>query len=152
MGSDNVCVVSFCLRKLNVCLEAGWDFAHGCWDDILNGFKDSGMMDHLMLSLLRVNIPVGPWEEDARFKQVRHSLEELFATEVPLQNEIFKHLLPDMLEEPAGKDARDAGVRLLCLHSCLALAAEPTNPTIAGHDLICLSVACAVAACVIGSA
>ena len=70
LASDNLSWLSFAMYKLNLCLEEGFDFAHGVHDDILQGIYGAGEKQHLLLDLVRVNVPVGPWSEDVRWKQV----------------------------------------------------------------------------------
>jgi hypothetical protein len=104
MGSDNVCLASFLSyhepAKLNI--DWTWDFMHGCHDDLLNGLKEAGEYERVVLSLLRLNIPVSPWNEGTRFKQNLQALDEILATSGPETCESFQAFSMEMLREPAG--------------------------------------------------
>ena len=104
MGPDGVCAMGFWIHRLGVNVDAAWDFSHAVHNDVLNGYKEAGLMNHIVLSLIRLNIPVSPWQEDVRFQQSRKAALELFKNETPERCELFREFAPQMLREAAGSD------------------------------------------------
>ena len=73
-------------------------------DQVFNNGEAVGLYMHLLTTLLRINVPAGPWSEDQRWRQAQGALEELWQTERPQRHEVFQEFLGEMLEEPGGQD------------------------------------------------
>ena len=106
-GSDNTCAVSFLGRHLGANVVADWDPSHGCHNDVLAGVRYAMLTGHLVLSLVRLNILSGPWQEDVWYKRILQVLSEVFQSESPDGCEVFDSTYEEMLEEEGGKDIRD---------------------------------------------
>lgn len=98
-GSEGVCAVGFACHELSVCVDTTWDVSHGVWNDLLNGIRHAGLYGHLLLSLLRLNVPLGPWSEDQRWRECRQALAELLSTERPEHCALYQAFLPQLLSE-----------------------------------------------------
>ncbi len=70
-------------------------------------------------------MPVGPWCEDVRYKQVEASLREAYCTEKAGANVFWQEYLHEMLEEHAGQAFRDAENPEVALWSSL-----PSSPVL----------------------
>ena len=97
-GSDGTCAFQFAQRVLHLNCDLTWDVSHGVHNDILNGIKHAGLYSHLLLSLLRLNCPLGPWSEDTRWKECQASLNELLSTESHSRCELFQAFLQEKLD------------------------------------------------------
>ena len=97
-GSDGTCAFQFAQRVLHLNCDLTWDVSHGVHNDILNGIEHAGLYSHLLLSLLRLNCPLGPWSEDTRWKECQASLNELLSTESHSRCELFQALLQGKLD------------------------------------------------------
>ena len=91
-------------NKLNI--DISFDPSHGVHNDMLNAVKFAGLKSHLHMTLLRLNVPHGPWDEDLRYKQVCGSISEMLSTGSPKNHPLFMNRLDDMLEDPACIDIR----------------------------------------------
>jgi hypothetical protein len=60
-------------------IEFSWDFSHGCWGDTKQSLKDSGLFPLFLLWLVTFNVPHGPWNDDARFVELKASWEMCMA-------------------------------------------------------------------------
>lgn len=103
-GSDGVSGISYLIQKLNTCAEASWDFSHGVHNAILGGLKEAGLCHHIVLSLIRLNVPVSPWQEDTQFQQPRRAATELLDNETLGNCEMHTGFAQEMLLEPAGQE------------------------------------------------
>lgn len=103
-GSDGTAALCFMVWSLGCNVDVAFDPSHACWNDLLVGIKSANLYRHLLLSLIRLNVPTGPWSEDMRYKQCLQGLQELLSTETPQSCPLFQAFLPDMLAEEAGKD------------------------------------------------
>lgn len=103
-GSDGVSALCFALHRLGACIDVQFDPSHGVWNDLLGGIKAARLFEHLLLSMLRLNVPVGPWAEDMRFKQGAQGLQELLTYESHDKCPLYQHFLGDMLSELAAAD------------------------------------------------
>ena len=105
---DGVCALAFLLYVLKYNVDVFFDPAHGVHNDVLNAIYAAGLRAHLFLTLLRLNIPCGPWSEDMRYKQVTGSIDEFLQhgsfEELPL----FADHFDDMLSDPDSKHLLDS--------------------------------------------
>lgn len=98
-GSDVVAGVNALQRHYHLCLDYVPDPSHGCHNDIWAAAKSSGLSSFFYLLLLTLNVPSGPWSEDARFKQVAQALETLFRHEDLGMCPLFQDMLPALAKE-----------------------------------------------------
>ena len=82
-------------------MDTVWDTSHECHNDLLNGLKLAGLYDHVVMSLVRLNIPVSPWHTDMRYRQTHLALRDLLDTETPQRCVLFQEYAPALLAEPA---------------------------------------------------
>jgi hypothetical protein len=104
MGSDGVCAISYWMFALHGNVDVAWDISHGNWDHILNAIRYCGLFEHILNDIIRINVPVGPWKEDVRYKQALQCLDEMFKYGSPRTNEVFVEMGLEMLVEEAGRD------------------------------------------------
>lgn len=105
-GSDGLSAICYMVHHLRCNVDVAFDASHACWNDLLAGIKCAHLYDHLLLSMIRLNVPCGPWSEDMRYKQCVQGVQELLSTEGPGSCPLFQAFLPDMLAEAAGNDLR----------------------------------------------
>ncbi|MDA8609456.1 hypothetical protein N9L19_00915 [bacterium] len=80
-----------------------WDQSHMCHNDIWDEFKESGEYHRVVFVLLRLNIPVTPWQEDLRWRQVEDCVDEMFLHfDNPRQIQFFEEMEHDLLHGHAG--------------------------------------------------
>lgn len=103
-GADGVSAICFMVHHLRCVVDVAFDPSHACWNDMLSGIKGAHLYEHLLLSMIRLNVPCGPWSEDMRYKQCVQGLQELLLTEGAESSPLFQAFLPEMLAEPAGRD------------------------------------------------
>ena len=103
MGPDCICTINFFQFDMFLNADCTPDFMHGVHDDVLNGLKSADLNSHLVLSLLRINVPHSPWHEVVRYKQVMGSLSELCKSTTPEDCALWQDLSHEMLSEAAGE-------------------------------------------------
>ena len=106
MGPDIVAGVAALQRKYMINVDYTPDTSHGVHNDIWLAGTDAGLKSFMYTLLLTINVPVGPWCEDARFCQVVQALDELLANENPHTCPLFMELFPRIVQE-TGKDSYD---------------------------------------------
>jgi hypothetical protein len=99
MDSSNVSSASHWLYKLNLNIDFAWDFSHGVRNDIFNAIKDVKKWDHIVMALVRLNVPNSPWHEDTRWKQAMLARDEIFKTQKHNTCELFQFFLPELLAD-----------------------------------------------------
>ena len=65
-----VCAIAFAIYELGLNIDPNFDISHGLHNDAMNAINNAGLKSHLLMTLLRLNVPLGPWQEDQRWKQV----------------------------------------------------------------------------------
>ena len=106
-GPDGVAALCYMSYQMHMVVELAWDPSHGVWNDLKNGLKFAGLFDHLLLSLLRLNVPVGPWHEDLRYKECLQGLQELLEFGKPEDSPLFQAFVNEMIEEEGGQDCQE---------------------------------------------
>ncbi|CAK0789936.1 unnamed protein product, partial [Prorocentrum cordatum] len=102
-GSDGVCAAGFAAKVLNLNVDMPWDQTHGAHNDIMDGFREAGEYHRMAFVALRLNIPVSPWLENMRWKQVLGCAGELFDKyEHPRELPFFADMEHALMHEPAG--------------------------------------------------
>ena len=103
-GSDGVCGSNYCLGPLFINVDMAWDQSHMCHNDIWDGFKEAGEYHRVAFVLLRLNIPVSPWQENWRWRQVVNCIEEMFSNfQDPRGIPFFEEMEHELLHEAAGQ-------------------------------------------------
>ena len=96
-----VSALSFASWYQSLNIDIFFDPSHGVHNDMLNVVKFADLKTHLMMSLLRINVPCGPRNEDMRYKQVVGAITELLRTGKPKELPLFMDCLDGMLADPA---------------------------------------------------
>lgn len=98
-GSDVLSAVNALQRKFKLNLDYIPDTNHGVHNDIWAAARNTGLSSFFYLMLLTLNIPMGPWSEDARYKQVKQALASFFRDEVPGGSPLFQFSVGRLAEE-----------------------------------------------------
>ena len=99
MASSNVTMACHLLYHCGLNIDYCPDFSHGVHDDIYNGLKCSGLYQHCVLALVRLNIPNSPWGMSMRYHQCKEALGELSRNSSWDRCFLFKEFAPAMLCE-----------------------------------------------------
>ena len=99
MAAENIAAAHFWQRELNLNIDFFWDPSHRVNNDINAAIKSANKWDHIVLSLIRVNVPNSPWSQDTRYRQVRAARDEIFRNLNPNTCALFNAFLPQLLSE-----------------------------------------------------
>ena len=89
------------IYNLELNIDVFFDISHGLHNDLANAVNDSGLKSHILMTLLRLNVVVGPWQEDVRWKQLIAGLEELLQSTDPRKVPLFMAAIPEIMTDPA---------------------------------------------------
>lgn len=104
-GSDILSGIFALQRHYKINLDYTPDVSHGVQNDLWAAGRECGLAQFMYMVLLLVNVPMGPWCEDMRYKQVVQALDDLLSTEEAQQCPLFMSLVADMqMEAPVEPD------------------------------------------------
>lgn len=107
-GGDGIAAYNFLTREMHCCADLTPDPSHGSNNDIWQLFQDLGVKSQMLLWLIAFNIPMGPYQSDARFQEVRCVLDDLFSNCDPASTPLFLAMAPAMLQDEEFKDLEAA--------------------------------------------
>ena len=99
MCGDGVSAIQFLEGKCYCNIDALSDQCHNISDDLFNACKYAGLYNHILMSVLRINVPCGPWLQDMRWKEALQALNEVFETPTPEAVPYYQSLLQEMLDD-----------------------------------------------------
>lgn len=91
---------NFLSRHMHLNLDLTPDTSHGVNNDVWALFGELGIRGQMLLWLVAFNVPVGPWQTDARFQECRAALADLFKNHTPKSCPLFQSMAPRILMDP----------------------------------------------------
>ena len=94
-----VAAINFLIYHLHMNIDVFFDLSHGIHNDAANAVYGAKLKAHILMVLLRLNVVVGPWNEDVRWKQLMGSMHEMLTLAEPRRMPLFMSNVHDMLSD-----------------------------------------------------
>ena len=91
-GSDGMTGLHYAQYKLGLCLEGFMDPSHGIHNDVDRAVADVELRPLMLLMVVSMNLPFGPYKEDWRFHQIRDHMKHNFAKNTARTQPLFQAL------------------------------------------------------------